>query len=74
MSDSSSPLLIAGCYERFLFGFKCSAEVEVRSAGVTTCNCCLCHRALQERRAALAVQTHRIDRTFSYPAHKVLLL
>jgi WD40 repeat protein len=72
MSDSSSLLLIAGCYERFLFGFKCSAEVEVRSAGIMSCIYCSCYHALQERRAALAVQTHRIDRTFSYPAHKVV--
>lgn len=38
MSDSSSLLLIAGCYERFLFGFKCSARAEVRSRACRDAN------------------------------------
>lgn len=31
MPDNSSSLLIAGCYERFLFGFKCSPDNEAAS-------------------------------------------
>jgi hypothetical protein len=36
------------------------------------CKYSSCHHALRDRRAALPVQAHRIDRTFSYPAHKVV--